>query len=220
VVDIHPPHGSVHTAKDFLFHMLTVVLGILIALSLEGLIEWHHHQSLAAEARSNLTSEIRQNRDRLEKGLSLAPDAENRLKSTIERVEVYRKNHVAPSSGFDWSFGLFPLSDTAWKTASSTGAIAYMDYAEVPQYTRAYVLQEVFLAEQRGTVDKWLDLQKWAPRLDAKGGLSQLSAEDLAKIQEAASAALVHTQTEEGTAKTLIQEYPNILGDGSADHSR
>jgi hypothetical protein len=158
VVDIHPPHGSVHSVKDFLFHMLTVVLGILIALSLEGLMEWHHHRSLAEEARSNLISEIRENRDHLQKGLILAPDAESRLKGTVGRIEEYRKNHVASLSEFDWSFALFPLSDTAWKAAASTGAITYMDYSEVPRYTRIYMLQEVFLSEQRGAVDKWLDL--------------------------------------------------------------
>ena len=33
-MDIHPPEGPVHSFKDFLFHLLTVTIGILIALSL------------------------------------------------------------------------------------------------------------------------------------------------------------------------------------------
>jgi len=32
IVDIHPPHGPVNSFKDFLLHLLTVILGILIAL--------------------------------------------------------------------------------------------------------------------------------------------------------------------------------------------
>ena len=46
-MDIHPPSGPVHSFRDFCLHLLTVILGILIALSLEGLIEWRHHRSLA-----------------------------------------------------------------------------------------------------------------------------------------------------------------------------
>ena len=136
-MDIHPPHGPVNSFKDFLLHLLTVILGILIALSLEGLIEWHHHRSLAEEARSNLTAEIRENRQLLAGGLPAAPAAEQRLKATIETIEAYRKDRRDDrTSKLDWSFGLFPLSATGWSTASSTGALSYMDYSEVQGYTR------------------------------------------------------------------------------------
>jgi hypothetical protein len=37
-MEIHPSQGPIHSFKDFLFHLLTVVIGILIALSLEGLL--------------------------------------------------------------------------------------------------------------------------------------------------------------------------------------
>jgi hypothetical protein len=154
----------VNSFKDFLLHLLTVILGILIALSLEGLIEWHHHRSLAEEARSNLTAEIRENRQLLAGGLPAAPAAEQRLKATIETIEAYRKDRRDDrTSKLDWSFGLFPLSATGWSTASSTGALSYMDYSEVQGYTRAYVLQDEFLTMQQNALGKWLDLQKWLP---------------------------------------------------------
>ena len=44
-------------------------------------------------------------------------------------------------------------------------------------------------------------------------GISRLSNDDLVKIEEEASAALIHTQTEENTAKALVGEYNKILGD-------
>ena len=177
-MDIHPPHGPVNSFKDFLLHLLTVILGILIALSLEGLIEWHHHRSLAEEARSNLTAEIRENRQLLAGGLPAAPAAEQRLKATIETIEAYRKDRRDDrTSKLDWSFGLFPLSATGWSTASSTGALSYMDYSEVQGYTRAYVLQDEFLTMQQNALGKWLDLQKWLARRDSKGSLSNLNNE-------------------------------------------
>jgi len=213
-VDIHPPYGPIHSFKEFFLHLLTVILGILIALSLEGLIEWRHHGSLAEEARSNLTVEIRENRQLLTGGLAAAPDAEQRLKGTIETIEAYRKNHRDDrTSKLDWSFGLFPLSATAWSTAASTGALGYMDYSEVKAYTRAYVLQEEFLTIQQSTLGKWLDLQKWLARRDTKGGLSNLNNEELSQIEADASAALLHTETEEQIAKDLVQQYAKVLGE-------
>ncbi len=211
-MDIHPPHGPVNSFKDFLLHLLTVILGILIALSLEGLIEWHHHRSLAEEARSNLTAEIRENRQLLAGGLPAAPAAEQRLKATIETIEAYRKDRRDDrTSKLDWSFGLFPLSATGWSTASSTGALSYMDYSEVQGYTRAYVLQDEFLTMQQNALGKWLDLQKWLARRDSKGSLSNLNNEELSEVEAAASAALLHTETEETFAKDLMQQYAKAL---------
>jgi len=211
-VDIHPPHGPVNSFKDFLLHLLTVILGILIARSLEGLIEWHHHRSLAEEARSNLTAEIRENRQLLAGGLPAAPAAEQRLKATIETIEAYRKDRRDDrTSKLDWSFGLFPLSATGWSTASSTGALSYMDYSEVQGYTRAYVLQDEFLTMQQNALGKWLDLQKWLARRDSKGSLSNLNNEELSEVEAAASAALLHTETEETFAKDLMQQYAKAL---------
>jgi hypothetical protein len=213
-MDIHPPHGTVHSFKDFLFHLLTVILGILIALSLEGLLEWHHHRSLAEQARENLTAEIRENRQRLTRGLALAPAAEQRLKATIEVIEVYRKRHKDNrTSKLDWSFGLFPLSGTAWSTASSTGALGYMEYSEVQSYTRVYVIQEEFLTLQQHTLAKWLDLQRWVARRDAKGGFSNLRNEELTQIEDETGAALLHTETEESIAKDLAEQYGKALGE-------
>jgi hypothetical protein len=209
-MDIHPSQGPIHSFKDFLFHLLTVVIGILIALSLEGLLDWHHHRMLLQEARSNLASEIRENRQRITKGLASAPDAESRLKATIEAIDSYRKNHDDRASKLDWSFGLFPLYATAWSTAASTGAVSYMNYSEVQDYTRVYVVQEQFLSLQQRTLEKWLELQKWSVRISS-GGFSKLTNGELSDIEDEASAALIHTQTEESIAGSLVNEYSKVL---------
>ncbi len=211
-MEIHPPHGPVNSVKDFLIHLLTVILGILIALSLEGLLEWHHHRSLAEEARSNLSAEMRENRERLERGLAQALDAKQRLKATIDSVEAFRKDrHDNRVSKLDWSFAVTPLPATAWSTAASTGALGYMDFSEVKGYTWVYVLQDEFLTMQRNTLATWLDLQKWGPRRGADGSLASLSNEELSEVESEASAALLHTETEESFARTLVQMYAKVL---------
>jgi hypothetical protein len=74
-MDIHPPHEPVRSVKDFLYHMLTIVLGILIALSLEGLVEWSRHRRLVHDTREFLTREVYASQARLKNGLALAPAA-------------------------------------------------------------------------------------------------------------------------------------------------
>lgn len=213
-MDIHPPYGPVNSFKDFCLHLLTVILGIVIALSLEGLIEWHHHRSLAQEARSNLAAEIRVNQQRLAKGLDAAPEAEQRLRATIEAIVAYQKNHRDDrASQLDWSFGLIVLPATAWSTAASTGALGYMDYAEVQSYTQAYVVQEQFMTMQQSTLAKWLDLQRWSAIGYPKKSLSNLGSQELSQAVSDASAALLHTETEENIGRVLAQQYSKVLGE-------
>jgi len=38
-MDVHPVHGSIHSVRDFFRHLLTITIGILIALGLEGIVE-------------------------------------------------------------------------------------------------------------------------------------------------------------------------------------
>src|SRR3954452_7246811 len=198
-MEIHAPHGGIHSMKDFLIHLLTVTIGILIALSLEGLVEWHHHRALVEEARANLMSEIRENHDRLAKGLQAAPDAERRLRDTISDIDRYRNTHEEPEN-LEWSFGIFPLSSTAWSTAASTGAITYMDYPEVKRYTEIYSVQDQFLSLQQTSLEKWVALQKWGNRLDPKKGFAALTAAELAEIEDETADALSHTVSEESVA--------------------
>jgi hypothetical protein len=209
---IHSPQGAIRSFKEFCVHLLTVIIGILIALSLEGLLEWNHHRALAQEARLNLASEICGNRARLEKGLASAPDAEDRLKNTMVAIEASRRNRATVPSGLEWSFGLCPLDSFAWESAAATGAVAYMRYPEVQQYTRVYLLQAQFLTMQERTLEKWLELQKWAAMMDANHGPVALTDGELGEIERDASAALIHTETEENFAKSLVATYSKAIG--------
>lgn len=39
MLDVHPPHHAIRGWKDFLLHLLTITIGLLLALSLEGWLE-------------------------------------------------------------------------------------------------------------------------------------------------------------------------------------
>ena len=42
VIDVHAPHGGMHTWKDFWIHLGTIAAGLLIAISLEQGVEALH----------------------------------------------------------------------------------------------------------------------------------------------------------------------------------
>jgi hypothetical protein len=54
MLEIHPPHQLVHTWRDFLIHISTIVVGLLIAVALEQTIEALHHRN----QRSKLEEEM------------------------------------------------------------------------------------------------------------------------------------------------------------------
>ena len=50
MLDVHPPHNPTHTWRDFFIHIATIVIGLLIAIGLEQLVERIHHSNQAREA--------------------------------------------------------------------------------------------------------------------------------------------------------------------------
>ena len=66
MIEVHPPTEPVHGWRDFLVHLLTITIGLVIALSLEGCVEWRHHRHLVHEAEASLQREIESNAKGLE----------------------------------------------------------------------------------------------------------------------------------------------------------
>ena len=59
VIDVHAPHGGLHTWKDFWIHLGTITLGLLIAISLEQSVEWLHRLHERGQLEEDLRSEAR-----------------------------------------------------------------------------------------------------------------------------------------------------------------
>jgi len=57
MLDVHPPHAPTHTWRDFLIHIATIVVGLLIAVGLEQTVELIHHAHQRRELREALRSE-------------------------------------------------------------------------------------------------------------------------------------------------------------------
>src|SRR5215467_51075 len=111
-MEIHPPH-AIRTLKDFLLALLTVFIGILLALGLEGLITWAHNRALVREARANIATEIRNNKESIDKALQELPGRKNSLEAIIHAMRDMEAGKRGPKD-LNYTFIGYGLYATAW----------------------------------------------------------------------------------------------------------
>ena len=144
-MEVHPPHGSVHSVKDFMVHLLAITIGLLIALGLESSVEWVHHRHLAQEARENILREIHDNQQSVVRELNTLPKEKEQLENILKTVSDMQYNRATkPIGNLTWTNT--HLGEDAWNTSNSTGATSHMSYEEVKRYSRLYTIQALFNA--------------------------------------------------------------------------
>jgi hypothetical protein len=159
-MEIHAPHGPVVTWKEAAIHLAIVTVGIVIALSFEGLLEWSHHRNLVREAKTNLTTEIRQNQKELDRFMAKLPSMAERFRHGLailndlptqrqEAAELFRAGSTSVMYGFD----LAELRTASRTTAEITGAFGLMDYRDAEIYAAVYDRQQLFTRTQNQAVD-------------------------------------------------------------------
>ena len=148
-MEVHPPEHGIHTWRDFLVHMGTITLGLLIALGMEAAVErWHHHSELV-EARERIREELAENRK------TIADD--RRLMATLRdqtAADIRLLDAPGPVDGgklfFGWTWNS-PESG-AYEAARTTGVLALMPYAEAQRLGEIYGQQETINQAARDLV--------------------------------------------------------------------
>ena len=183
MLDVHLPHKSLHGFWDFILHLFTISVGLLIATQIESCVERQHHAHLAEEARQELRTEIAANvKDlrQLQPGLKqwraqIAADL-----AAMQRIEDHPNDPKAQHAALTINASGITLDDTAWRTAQSTGALAYMPYEEAEHYAGIYQAQEKLLAFQ----DKPLEDVAGIMGLTAKYQHSKMTREQASNLAE------------------------------------
>jgi hypothetical protein len=70
-----------HSVREFLFQLVTITAGVLIALGLEGLVGWQRDRALVREARSTIVQELSDNLEAVEAELRDAPARQAKLEA-------------------------------------------------------------------------------------------------------------------------------------------
>lgn len=138
-----------HGIRDFLLHLFTITVGLLIALSLEGCVERAHHRHLVHEAEASLRTEIQNNANAIPGALEDLHKQQAAIKHDVEVLQYIVQNHKAPKdSDMEIAFHVIGLDEVAWKTAQTTTALSYMPYSEAQEYANLYSLQDKFSAAE------------------------------------------------------------------------
>jgi hypothetical protein len=141
-VDVHPPEKSIRTWKDFLLHLLTITIGLFIALTLEAAVESMHHRHLVREARVNLRSEVENNHQLYAKNAAELQRNRIELAHDLEQLRALRDGKQLSNPKLSWTLDWSGYGDAAWKTAKESGAVPYMDSRSISDYTWLYSQQE------------------------------------------------------------------------------
>lgn len=160
MLDVHPPHEAAHGWWDFFVHLFTITVGLLIALSLEGCVEWQHHRHLVHEARQSLHEEIKANSVSVSEALATLHKQQDSLKHDIEVLNYIVANKKAPPhSSMEIGYSIHNLRDVSWKTAQATASLSLMSYKEAQEYADIYSTQEKLSAvDQQAARDTILSL--------------------------------------------------------------
>jgi hypothetical protein len=138
MLDVHPPHTPTHTWRDFLIHIATIVVGLLIAIGLEQSVEAIHHRHQAHHARELIVHEIQLNRQR---NMSIISSLQNHrawLRDDLAVLDHLRAHQLQPADRLRYLRVSTNFSDSAWTSAHASGAAEYLSYESLNQWQNIY----------------------------------------------------------------------------------
>jgi len=161
MLDVHPPDHKLHGVGDFFLHLFTITVGLLIALSLEGLVERAHHNHLREEATVNIMQELKDNRKNMQDASVALRGEHDNLLGVLAFAAARKANQPYDVSTLSVSFNIVALHDASWNTAATTGGLSYMDYGRVQDFAAVYKLQEKYLHLQEETLEEFIEMQSY-----------------------------------------------------------
>jgi hypothetical protein len=164
MLDVHPPEHGIHGVRDFLLHLLTITVGLLIAISLEQSVEAVHHRHQRREAEETIHRELLENRDTLTRARTGMTLEQKNLVMILDYLQARLQNRTADAAGLNLQFSEGALQDAAWRTANTTGVTTYMDYTQVQLFSAAYKEQAQFEEMEQQALLEYLQLDSFVVR--------------------------------------------------------
>ena len=128
-MDIHKPK-PVHNWQELLSEIGVVVIGIVIALSLEDGLRALHDRGIASEAREAVREEIRQNLSFMAGRLETQPCIERRLDDLGRLLEASREGELKFRPNWVSQPSVYFLSNQRWQAAAGSGRVSLLTTEE------------------------------------------------------------------------------------------
>lgn len=193
-------------------HLALITVGVLIALSFEGVASWREHRALVREARLNLTNELRDNIKELSNRLQKLPEEKQNLEHALDVAQrlADRKNfeQLKGSMSVQLGFTTADLRSASRTTAEVTGAFGLMDYDEVKKYATVYGHQDLYM---RFSSDAMQNLSRTLATVGIFEHPESASAREFEDCKAQIRLALAGLITEEQLGQSLLKEYQSVL---------
>jgi hypothetical protein len=208
MIDVHPPEHGIHGTRDFFLHLFTITVGLLIAIGLEQSVEAIHHRHQRKEAETNIRQELQADRELLQ---AAGPVREEEIKTLVAGAK-YLDAKIAgenpPTQKFVASFSEAPGRDAAWRTASSTGVLDYMDYKTVEAFSDCYKEQAEYERMEQEAAREYLQIDA----LLATKPAASLKIEDYVAAIGFVRGALADQVGMKAVAVGTMKDYDDVLG--------
>lgn len=163
-MEVHPPEHGIHSLHDFLVHMGTITLGLLIAIGLEQSVEWSHHRHQLHELHEGLQEDT-------EKAIRDSQHIETRVQVSVEwldqqeaevRATITRKKSIIdlpPHQHVEIDLPGAP----SWRAAKAGGLLQIVSQQDIQAYSEVddlIVQDDAAYVRSSDTVSKRLAFEK------------------------------------------------------------
>jgi hypothetical protein len=156
-MEIHKPKPT-QSWRDFLSEIGVVVLGILIALSGEQLIEmlhWHHQ---VKDTETSLTHELASNIEDSVARMRTMGCLERRLDEISSLIDTAAKDHVLPPLGTIGRPSIYEWPNGAWASAVASQTTARFGAQRLNEFTSTYEYVNRSAETNQRELEAWAEL--------------------------------------------------------------
>jgi hypothetical protein len=210
MLEVHSPHLSIHTWKDFLIHIATITIGLLIAVGLEQSVEALHHRHQREQLEDQMRDVFETNLKRNEKTFKQLRAQHAylvELRSAIS-ARLHGQPTVAAPAANDERMAAFPTfpSLAPYEAAKENGTVALLPGSRIRIYNRVALARELAWAVRDHWFERLSALDAFNERfVNSSGNLSMgqvvlapdlvlLTAADLAEYLTIVSALIKNTE--------------------------
>ncbi len=157
MLDVHTPHESTRTWKDFFIHVAIITIGLLIAIGLEQTVELVHHrhlnQQLEQQMRAVFISDLQVDENNY-KQLSGFRAYLVELRAAID-ARVHGQSSVQLPSPNDSRMAVFLINPSLapYEAAKENGSVAWLPSSRIRLYNRIALGRDLALAAR----DRWYE---------------------------------------------------------------
>lgn len=144
MLDVHPAHHAASSWREFFIHIATIVLGLLIAVSLEQTVEYIHHRYLARDAREQLRAERHSDETSNEVNIFTTQRHQRDLQRDLAILRAVRTHAPLPKLPFITRRFRYVYPEDAWRKIHESGTIDFLNRDDLKGLDYRYVEQDAF----------------------------------------------------------------------------